>query len=113
MNEKLIRATAGLCLRRETLLQAGDARALAVALRERGYRVFVLDPRGAQSLRDVNVQPEEKLALVFGNEAGGVDRATWGGFEALRIPMEEGVESLNVAASGAIALYELSRRPGP
>jgi RNA methyltransferase, TrmH family len=45
-------------------------------------------------------------ALVLGSEAHGVSRK----MELVALPMAPGVESLNVAAAGAILLYELRAR---
>jgi tRNA G18 (ribose-2'-O)-methylase SpoU len=53
------------------------------------------------------------VAVVFGREASGVspDVSTLAD-ELIHIPMAAGVESLNVAAAGAIILYEAARQRG-
>ncbi|RKW71088.1 TrmH family RNA methyltransferase [Galactobacter caseinivorans] len=61
---------------------------------------------GAISLDELVAQDHQRLALVFGNEGHGLRHET----EALvdrrvTIPMMGGVDSLNVAASAAVALY--------
>lgn len=49
-----------------------------------------------------------KLALVFGTEGDGLAQSTISSCDyTVRIPMQHGVDSLNVAASSAVAFWEL------
>ena len=62
-------------------------------------------------LRVEDVDFDHEVALVLGNETDGLSpavRALCDGL--LAIPMEGGVESLNVASAGAVAAFELRRR---
>lgn len=53
----------------------------------------------------------ERLAIVLGTEGDGLAPSTIGACDAtVRIPMEHGVDSLNVAAASAVAFWELRRR---
>jgi TrmH family RNA methyltransferase len=45
-------------------------------------------------------------AIMLGNEGGGLGDHELSGFPAVRIPMTDGVESLNVAIAGAVILFE-------
>jgi TrmH family RNA methyltransferase len=47
--------------------------------------------------------------ILLGNEAKGL-APPWSGLPVFRIPMARGVESLNVAAAGAVVLFEASRQ---
>jgi TrmH family RNA methyltransferase len=47
--------------------------------------------------------------ILLGNEAKGLAQL-WSALPAFRIPMARGVESLNVAAAGAVVLFEASRQ---
>ena len=48
----------------------------------------------------------DRLALIFGTEGDGLSRHTIAGADlTVRIPMSHGVDSLNVAASSAVAFY--------
>lgn len=64
--------------------------------------------------RRLNNSPEsadhiDKLALIFGTEGDGLSRHTIAGAElTVKIPMSHGVDSLNVAASSAVAFYATS-----
>jgi tRNA G18 (ribose-2'-O)-methylase SpoU len=62
-------------------------------------------------LDDARLKACDKLALVFGTEGDGLARSTISSCDyTVRIPMQHGVDSLNVAASSAVAFWELRRR---
>lgn len=62
-------------------------------------------------LDDPRLKECERLALVFGTEGDGLSRCTLGQCDhTVRIPMQHGVDSLNVAASSAVAFWELRRK---
>ena len=66
----------------------------------------------AVSLDELAADPPERLALVLGTEGDGLARRTIAGVDTVvRIPMAGGVDSLNVAAAGAVAAWAL-RPPG-
>lgn len=55
----------------------------------------------------------ERLALMLGTEGEGLSaEALRAAEEHVRIPMDAGVDSLNVAAASAVAFYATRRRPG-
>jgi 23S rRNA (guanosine2251-2'-O)-methyltransferase len=59
-----------------------------------------------------NYQPPDKIALIVGNEIGGLEAEVLAKAPVqLEIPMLGAKESLNVAAAGAIALYHLRYSP--
>lgn len=54
---------------------------------------------------------EEKLAIILGTEGDGLSERTIAGANyTVRIPMSHGVDSLNVAAAGAVAFWQLRAR---
>lgn len=62
----------------------------------------------ARRLRLPQDAPEHigKVALIFGTEGDGLSRHTIAGADlTVKIPMSNGVDSLNVAASSAVAFY--------
>ena len=62
-------------------------------------------------LDDPRLKSCERLALVFGTEGDGLAQSTISQCDyTVRIPMEHDVDSLNVAASSAVAFWELRRR---
>lgn len=59
-------------------------------------------------LDDPQLKACDKLALVFGTEGDGLAASTISACDfTVRIPMQHGVDSLNVAASSAVAFWEL------
>ena len=62
-------------------------------------------------LDDEGLRREEKLAILLGTEGDGLARETIAACDyTVRIPMKHGVDSLNVAAAGAVAFWELRER---
>lgn len=63
---------------------------------------------GAISLDELVAEDHERLALVFGTEGPGITPATDRRLDRrVTIPMMGGVDSLNVAASSAVAFYAI------
>ncbi|NUR16295.1 MAG: RNA methyltransferase, partial [Dermatophilaceae bacterium] len=63
------------------------------------------------SLDDLEADPPERVALVLGTEGDGLSRRTVEGADVtVRIPMAGGVDSLNVAAASAVAMWALRAR---
>ncbi len=78
-------------------------------LREAGFTVaaLALTP-GAVGLDDLVARAPGRLALVLGAEGDGLSPATVQGADlAVTIPMSGGVDSLNVAAAAAVAIWAL------
>lgn len=111
-NEKMLRSTAGTAFGRGALFDGGSAAALASRLRAQGHGVYTLDPRGMRSVDEAARGTGTRVALVLGSEVAGIDTEAWRGAESLRIPMQAEVESLNVAMTGAIALFLFAREVG-
>lgn len=86
------------------------ARAMS-ALKKAGYRIVATTPRaGDRTLSGFDVSAG-RFALVFGTEHAGIsDEVTAAADEFIRIPMYGFVESLNISASAAILLYNLTER---
>lgn len=103
-NPKVVRATSGALFRIPVLKgEVADLKAM-------GFRVLVADAKG-EPVSAWGSRPA-RLALVVGNEPRGVDaqvRALADG--ALGIPLDGGVESLNVAVAAGILLHALRALP--
>lgn len=85
------------------LLHAFGFKTAAMALRD-----------DSVSIDDPALLAEEKLAVVLGTEGDGLGNDTIADCDyTVRIPMQHGVDSLNVAAAGAVAFWELRARKNP
>lgn len=89
--------------------------ALLGELRQRGFETvaMALDERAVR-MDDPSLRKSQGTALFFGTEGTGLTRPVLGGVDrTVIIPMARGVDSLNVAASSAVAFWELfARRRG-
>ena len=63
------------------------------------------------SIDDAELMAEDKLAIILGTEGDGLSSATIADCDyTVMIPMGNGVDSLNVAAAGAVAFWQLRNR---
>lgn len=63
------------------------------------------------SIEDERLKKEERLAIVLGTEGDGLKKSTIAACDyTVKIPMSHGVDSLNVAAAGAVAFWQLTRK---
>jgi tRNA G18 (ribose-2'-O)-methylase SpoU len=82
-----------------------------VAVREAGFTVLALTPApDAVPIHRLAADGRARPALLFGAEGAGLTPAAVAASDArVRIPMDHGVDSLNVAAAAAVACWELNR----
>ena len=81
-------------------------------LKAQGYLTVAMAlSDGAVELGTRDFSGEEKLAVVLGNEGWGLPQEAVEACDAVvKIPMGNGVDSLNVAAASAVAFWELRRK---
>jgi TrmH family RNA methyltransferase len=85
-----------------TFATVGEARgALAAA----GFTAYVADPAGATPYRAAGLG-SGRTAVVVGSEGNGVSEEWRAGLTRVSIPMRGRADSLNVAASAAVLLFE-------
>src|SRR5918997_712063 len=90
--------------------RVGDWDSTKALLVDHGFHVaaLALTP-DAVSLRDFDGTSHERLALVLGAEGPGLtDEALAAADTVVQIPMKHGIDSLNVAAASAVAMWALS-----
>jgi len=63
------------------------------------------------SVKDPRIKNNDKLAIVMGSEHDGISDEVLSECDyVVKIPMREGVDSLNVAVASSIALWELGNK---
>jgi len=89
------------------LVSIGNVNNAIRDLKERGFWIYGLDGEAEQSIADEKF--DAPAVFVLGNEAKGIRMKTLELCDiVLKIPMRPECESLNVAASSAVALYAWS-----
>ncbi|MCR5468911.1 MAG: RNA methyltransferase [Lachnospiraceae bacterium] len=78
-------------------------------LKELGFAVVSMALSDASvSISDKRIKEEDKIAVILGNEGNGLKEETIKDSDYVsKIPMKEGVDSLNVAAASAVAFWEI------
>lgn len=105
-NAKFLRATAG-SIFRLPYLEGVDAEELLSQLERRSVTLWALAAQGSSVIWQADLR--QGWALAVGGEGDGVSTALLRRARMLRIPAP-GVESLNAAVAGSIALFEASRQ---
>lgn len=79
-------------------------------LRSEGFKTAAMALyNDSVSIADKNLHQEEKLALILGTEGSGLlDETIKQCDYTVKIPMADGVDSLNVAVAAAVAFWELA-----
>lgn len=110
-NPKAVRASAGAVARLPVVAGATVAQVLQ-ACRSVGQRCVALDVGGTVEVDAAGVLAPP-VALLFGNEAHGLDAGTLGAVDAVvAIPRYGPVGSLNLAAAVAVSAYAAARAAG-
>lgn len=106
--DKAVRGSSGSVLRVPMLTRIDDGRLLALA-REHGLQLVVADHRAETDYIDADwTKPS---VVVLGNEGAGVpDPLREAADVAVRIPIAATVDSLNVAVTTGVLLYEARRQ---
>ncbi len=90
---------------KEGIAMLKDMGFTTVAMALRSDNVNIDDPR---------LKSCDKLALIMGNEGNGLTAETISACDYVaKIPMMNGVDSLNVAVASSIAFWELGKRKSP
>jgi 23S rRNA (guanosine2251-2'-O)-methyltransferase len=104
----LARAASGTLDSVPVVREVNLSRAIAT-LQKHGFWVMGLAADATRSLAEA-MPRDRRAALVLGAEDSGLRRLQRETCDELvRLPMAPGVESLNVAAAAAVALYEVAR----
>lgn len=88
-----------------------DAAAAIAELRSKGYVIYAVEQvQNSISLDKINFGPENKVAVIFGNEVTGVDQETILQCDGcIEIPQLGMKHSLNIATAAGVVLWEIIR----
>ena len=104
----VIKASAG-ALFHSTLLRCETLRDGLLALKNHNFQICSLDANAKDNLLEFSC--DGPVAMVLGNESEGVDpRIAKLADQTLKIPMSNGIESLNLAVAAALVAYRLCGR---
>ncbi len=113
---KAVRTSMGAVLT-STILDAAPWPDVLSALKASGHTLIATTPDpAAMDIADLSLEapgfsPARSIVLMVGSEGAGLTSETRAAADLqVRIPMSAAVDSLNVAAATAIAVYALSRR---
>ena len=111
LNRRALRVSMGNVFLVPWTVWEGDDLSLYAALRREGFRTAALAlTDDSVTLDDPALRAEPRLALIMGTEGDGLPRESIDDADyVVRIPMANGVDSLNVAAASAVAFYALKR----
>ena len=108
-SRKCIRASAT-AIFRVPVFEVESLQATLEKLKHEGVRCYATALE-AESVSPRDVAVSDRSAILFGPEKDGLTSDILQSCDAcLSIPMEQGMDSLNVAASGAIVMYEIFGR---
>lgn len=107
LNPKVIRSSQGSLFHLKII--NSDIKRIIEKLKDRGVKILGTSPKGNKIYTDVNI--EDRLGIVFGNEANGIrDDVLSMCDETIRIPIYGRAESLNVSVSSGIILYHFAKK---
>jgi TrmH family RNA methyltransferase len=106
-NPKTIRSSAGALFRLPVVEHVAPDELLEYC-RVRGIHLYRSSP--SEGTRFTLIDFKRPVGILFGNEAQGLSERQWSALPVFRIPMAPGIESLNVAAAGAVVLFEAHRQ---
>lgn len=78
-----------------------------ITLRAAGFEALALSPSGAEPLHKIARPP--RAALLLGSEGPGLDAKMLASARTVSVPMSGGFDSLNLATTSGVALYQLTR----
>jgi 23S rRNA (guanosine2251-2'-O)-methyltransferase len=90
----------------------GDTNLAIQELKHFGYKVFAVEQtEGSTMLNDIDYEPNDKVAVIFGNEVAGVEQSTIQQCAGcIEIPQLGMKHSLNIATAAGVVLWELVRK---
>lgn len=112
LNRRAARVSMGTVLQVPWAYLSGWPEAGMALLRTHGFKTAAMALTDSSiPIDDPRPAAEPRLAIVLGTEGDGLAQTTLSQCDyTLKIPMAHGVDSLNVAAAGAVAFWELRKK---
>lgn len=104
---KVVRSTMGAINKIDTY-EGADQKEIIKTLSVNGFKIFSGDLKGDRTIYDDF--PEEKIALILGSEAHGVQVPEELIDGRITVPMLSQTESLNVSVAAGLLMYAVNRR---
>jgi RNA methyltransferase, TrmH family len=105
---KAVRASMGSILR-VPVVRIGDSRAFITLCKQKGFQTVAAVVTGEKSHFDIDLK--KPTVVILGQEGAGLPQDIMAEVDLrVRIPMAETIDSLNVATSSAVVLYEALRQ---
>ena len=91
---------------------AEDILSVISQLKSEGYTIASVEQaEGSTSLENINLSPDSKIALIFGNEVKGVNQEAIDASDlCIEIPQFGTKHSLNISVSMGIVLWEVVKK---
>lgn len=107
LNPKVIRASQGAVFHTD-IYRAEDLKESLMEIRSKDRPVYLMDVDADMNISDLRSGSLKKCVLVFGNESNGISKEIISekNFKCMKIKGYSNCESLNVAVSAGIAIYE-------
>jgi TrmH family RNA methyltransferase len=105
-NDKVIRSTEGMIFH-ENIIQC-DLEEFLKEIKKNNYTIYTTNVNTGKILNDIDF--DEKIAIIIGNEGQGVSDISSYADETLYIPMNKKCESLNASVATSIIMYEVSKK---
>ncbi len=108
-----LRTGAGLHFALDNIFEFENTKEALIFLKKANYKIYALDPSGTslKSNKPGLLDLESDICLVFGTESEGLSKKLKeAAGSLLRIPMQKGVSSMNLATSVAATLYMINEK---
>ncbi|HJM28853.1 MAG TPA: RNA methyltransferase [Acidimicrobiales bacterium] len=107
-NPKTVRSSAG-AIFRVPVVRGGETSEIIKQLKEQNLNLVGLSGKGTETYTDIDFL--NPFAVFLGNESRGLDSIVMKDMDQLAvIPMDAGVESLNVSTAASVASFEAKRQ---
>ena len=109
LSRRCLRVSMGCVFQVPWMMTGLPGEKIADLLKTQGFRTAAMAlSDDSVSILDPSLKKDPRFAIFLGNEGNGLPKETIDACDVVvRIPMKEGVDSLNVAAASAVAFWEL------